>query len=165
MHCTIIIMIMFIHYTFFLVFFNFFQGVPPGLPFQVGYREAGQEYTLYLLAAREQDRVEWIRAIRAGEESSCLLYTYYIYMYIPPTLFNIKSAALPTYPRPPTFSLRASQKRGEKASFIFSIPCWRKIKILDNHWRNVFVLVYIGTVLIPANWKLRGERLECLDYN
>lgn len=42
-------------------------GIPPGLPFQVGYREAGQEYTLYLLAAREQDRTEWIRAIRAGE--------------------------------------------------------------------------------------------------
>ncbi|XP_011299224.1 tyrosine-protein kinase Btk29A isoform X1 [Fopius arisanus] len=40
-------------------------GIPPGLPFQVGYREAGQEYTLYLLAAREQDRVEWIRALRA----------------------------------------------------------------------------------------------------
>ncbi|XP_014482323.1 PREDICTED: tyrosine-protein kinase Btk29A-like [Dinoponera quadriceps] len=40
-------------------------GVPSGLPFQVGYREAGQEYTLYLLAAREQDRAEWIRAIRA----------------------------------------------------------------------------------------------------
>lgn len=42
-------------------------GVPPGLPFQVGYREAGQEYTLYLLAAREQDRAEWIQTIRAGE--------------------------------------------------------------------------------------------------
>ncbi|XP_023287551.1 tyrosine-protein kinase Btk29A isoform X2 [Orussus abietinus] len=40
-------------------------GIPPGLPFQVGYREAGQEYTLYLLAPREQDRAEWIRAIRA----------------------------------------------------------------------------------------------------
>ncbi|XP_029670158.1 tyrosine-protein kinase Btk29A-like isoform X1 [Formica exsecta] len=40
-------------------------GIPSGLPFQVGYREAGQEYTLYLLAAREQDRAEWIRAIRA----------------------------------------------------------------------------------------------------
>ncbi|KAK0086895.1 hypothetical protein PV325_002234 [Microctonus aethiopoides] len=42
-------------------------GIPPGLPFQVGYREAGQEYTLYLLAAREQDRTEWIRALRAGK--------------------------------------------------------------------------------------------------
>ena len=41
-------------------------GAPPGLPFQVGYREAGQEYTLYLVAAREQDRAEWINAIRAG---------------------------------------------------------------------------------------------------
>ncbi|XP_008203443.1 tyrosine-protein kinase Btk29A isoform X1 [Nasonia vitripennis] len=40
-------------------------NVPPGLPFQVGYREAGQEYTLYLVAAREQDRADWIRAIRA----------------------------------------------------------------------------------------------------
>lgn len=45
-------------------------GIPSGLPFQVGYREAGQEYTLYLLAAREQDRAEWIRAIRAGKSSS-----------------------------------------------------------------------------------------------
>lgn len=45
-------------------------GIPSGLPFQVGYREAGQEYTLYLLAGREQDRAEWIRAIRAGESSS-----------------------------------------------------------------------------------------------
>lgn len=44
-------------------------GIPSGLPFQVGYREAGQEYTLYLLAAREQDRAEWIRAIRAGKSS------------------------------------------------------------------------------------------------
>ncbi|CAB0028715.1 unnamed protein product, partial [Trichogramma brassicae] len=43
-------------------------GVPPGLPFQVGYREAGQEYTLYLVAPREQDRAEWIRAIRADGE-------------------------------------------------------------------------------------------------
>ncbi|XP_015592435.1 tyrosine-protein kinase Btk29A isoform X2 [Cephus cinctus] len=40
-------------------------GIPAGHPFQVGYREAGQEYTLYLLAAKEQDRAEWIRAIRA----------------------------------------------------------------------------------------------------
>lgn len=45
------------------------SGVPPGLPFQVGYREAGQEYTLYLLAAREQDRAEWIRALRAGKST------------------------------------------------------------------------------------------------
>lgn len=42
-------------------------GVPPGLPFQVGYREAGQEYTLYLLAPRDQDRADWIQTIRAGE--------------------------------------------------------------------------------------------------
>lgn len=50
-------------------------GIPPGLPFQVGYREAGQEYTLYLLAAREQDRTEWIRAIRAGES---LLFIFFL---------------------------------------------------------------------------------------
>lgn len=42
-------------------------GVPSGMPFQIGYREGGQEYTLYLVAAREQDRAEWIRAIRAGK--------------------------------------------------------------------------------------------------
>lgn len=53
-------------------------GIPSGLPFQVGYREAGQEYTLYLLAAREQDRAEWIRAIRAGE-SSFLLFSSHCY--------------------------------------------------------------------------------------
>lgn len=47
-------------------------GIPPGLPFQVGYREAGQEYTLYLLAAREQDRTEWIRALRAGKMHSII---------------------------------------------------------------------------------------------
>jgi tyrosine-protein kinase Tec len=39
---------------------------PAGFPFQVGYQEGGQEYTLYLLANREQDRVDWIRALRAG---------------------------------------------------------------------------------------------------
>ena len=51
-------------------------GVPPGLPFQVGYREAGQEYTLYLLAAREQDRAEWIRALRAGKFQPIQIYIY-----------------------------------------------------------------------------------------
>ncbi|XP_066999606.1 tyrosine-protein kinase Btk isoform X2 [Anabrus simplex] len=42
------------------------EGVayPSGFPFQVSYTEAGQDYTLYLLAAREQDRTDWIRAIR-----------------------------------------------------------------------------------------------------
>ena len=40
-----------------------------GYPFQVGYQEGGQEYTLYLLANREQDRAEWIRALRAGKHS------------------------------------------------------------------------------------------------
>ncbi|XP_050598704.1 tyrosine-protein kinase Btk29A-like isoform X4 [Bombus affinis] len=39
-------------------------GIPPGRPFQVGYREGGQDYTLYLLAGHEQERTEWIRAIR-----------------------------------------------------------------------------------------------------
>ena len=41
----------------------------PGYPFQVGYQEGGQEYTLYLLANREQDRAEWINALRAGNLS------------------------------------------------------------------------------------------------
>ena len=41
-------------------------GVPAGFPFQVGYREAGQDYTLYLLGTREEERTEWIRAIRTG---------------------------------------------------------------------------------------------------
>ncbi|GLG99837.1 Serine/threonine-protein kinase GE16371 [Gryllus bimaculatus] len=43
------------------------EGVPfpAGYPFQVGYLEQGQEYVLYLLAAREQDRADWIRAIRS----------------------------------------------------------------------------------------------------
>lgn len=54
-------------------------GIPSGLPFQVGYREAGQEYTLYLLAAREQDRAEWIRAIRAGK---------YFFHFLPPFFFS-----------------------------------------------------------------------------
>lgn len=38
---------------------------PQGVPFQLVYSEAGQEYTLYLLAPREHDRTDWIRAIRA----------------------------------------------------------------------------------------------------
>jgi tyrosine-protein kinase Tec len=42
---------------------------PAGFPFQVGYQEGGQEYTLYLLANRDQDRAEWIRALRAGNQS------------------------------------------------------------------------------------------------
>lgn len=55
-------------------------GIPSGLPFQVGYREAGQEYTLYLLAAREQDRAEWIRAIRAGKPF------FYSFLFFHPTV-------------------------------------------------------------------------------
>lgn len=42
------------------------SGVPTGVPFQVGYRDAGQDYTLYLLAARDKDRAEWIDALRTG---------------------------------------------------------------------------------------------------
>jgi PH domain len=44
---------------------------PVGFAFQVGYSEGAQSYTLHLLATREQDRSDWIRAIRAGEYS-CL---------------------------------------------------------------------------------------------
>lgn len=60
-------------------------GVPPGLPFQIGYREAGQEYTLYLVAAREEDRAEWIQAIRAGEyccNKKKLIFFFSSFMYI-----------------------------------------------------------------------------------
>jgi len=42
---------------------------PAGFPFQVGYQEGGQEYTLYLLANGEQERIDWIRALRAGNQS------------------------------------------------------------------------------------------------
>lgn len=42
---------------------------PAEFPFQVGYQEGEQEYTLYLLAYRDQDRAEWIRALRAGNQS------------------------------------------------------------------------------------------------
>lgn len=59
-------------------------GIPSGLPFQVGYREAGQEYTLYLLAAREQDRAEWIRAIRAGESSSSSFFSLFFTLLLDP---------------------------------------------------------------------------------
>lgn len=62
-------------------------NVPPGLPFQIGYREAGQEYILYLLAGREQDRSEWIRAIRAGKY---LFFSRYIHaiLYISIILYH-----------------------------------------------------------------------------
>lgn len=36
-------------------------------PFQVGYQEGGQDYTLYLLAPRDQDRTDWIIALRTGK--------------------------------------------------------------------------------------------------
>ncbi|XP_049836755.1 tyrosine-protein kinase Btk29A isoform X2 [Schistocerca gregaria] len=41
------------------------EAHPPGYPFLVGYTETGQEYALYLLAGRDQDRHDWIAAIRA----------------------------------------------------------------------------------------------------
>lgn len=63
-------------------------GIPPGLPFQVGYREAGQEYTLYLLAAREQDRTEWIRAIRAGEFFLFLFFSLF-FSFVPIIVFPL----------------------------------------------------------------------------
>jgi PH domain len=40
---------------------------PVGFAFQVGYSEGTQNYTLHLLAVREQERSDWIRAIRAGK--------------------------------------------------------------------------------------------------
>lgn len=39
-----------------------------GAPLQVGYLDAGQEYTLYLVAPTEQDRDDWINALRSGEK-------------------------------------------------------------------------------------------------
>lgn len=39
---------------------------PSGFAFQLGYLENGHCFTLYLLAAREQDRADWIRALRQG---------------------------------------------------------------------------------------------------
>lgn len=64
-------------------------GIPSGLPFQVGYREAGQEYTLYLLAAREQDRAEWIRAIRAGKSFYYFLFFLFYCFFFSVTLIFI----------------------------------------------------------------------------
>lgn len=52
---------------------------PAGFPFQVGYQEGGQEYTLYLLANGEQERIDWIRALRAVcSENSCLSQKYHV---------------------------------------------------------------------------------------
>lgn len=39
-----------------------------GSPLQVGYTDAGQDYTLYLVAHREQDRDDWINALRSGNK-------------------------------------------------------------------------------------------------
>ncbi|KAJ9599562.1 hypothetical protein L9F63_009960, partial [Diploptera punctata] len=51
----------------------------PGYPFQVGYQDGGQEYTLYLLANRDQDRVEWITALRAVcSDNSSLSERYHV---------------------------------------------------------------------------------------
>lgn len=48
-----------------------------GFAFQVCYEETSQVYTLYLIAAREQDRSDWIAAIRAGETTD-LIHDKYI---------------------------------------------------------------------------------------
>lgn len=71
-------------------------GVPSGLPFQVGYREAGQEYTLYLLATREQDRAEWIRAIRAGKlaPSRPSVFPFTFPLHLIPFIFPLHSIAV-----------------------------------------------------------------------
>lgn len=37
-----------------------------GFALQVCYTDAGQNYTLYLVAKREQDRDDWINALRSG---------------------------------------------------------------------------------------------------
>ncbi|XP_071453126.1 tyrosine-protein kinase Btk [Hetaerina americana] len=39
---------------------------PSGYPFQVGYVEGGQEFTLYLVAPHENEREDWIRVLRAA---------------------------------------------------------------------------------------------------
>lgn len=36
-------------------------------PFQIGYQEGSQDYVLYLLASKEQDRSDWILALRSGK--------------------------------------------------------------------------------------------------
>lgn len=41
---------------------------PQGYPFQVGYQENDQKYILYLLAEKDQDRVDWIQSIRTGNQ-------------------------------------------------------------------------------------------------
>lgn len=35
-------------------------------PFQVGYQETTQDHILYLFASREQDRTDWVLALRKG---------------------------------------------------------------------------------------------------
>lgn len=42
------------------------SSAPAGPAFQVAYREDGQEYTLYLVAPRDGERHDWIRAIRGA---------------------------------------------------------------------------------------------------
>lgn len=43
-------------------------GLPPGpsFPFQLGYSEAEDDYVLYLLAQKDNDRTEWISTLRKG---------------------------------------------------------------------------------------------------
>ncbi|XP_024083882.1 tyrosine-protein kinase Btk29A isoform X2 [Cimex lectularius] len=47
------------------------NSVPQGSPLQVGYTESGQDYTLYLLASKSQERDDWINVLRStcGENS------------------------------------------------------------------------------------------------
>ncbi|KAK9703552.1 SH2 domain [Popillia japonica] len=46
-------------------------------PFQVGYQESGQDYTLCLFALREFDRIEWILALRKACSLNKILRTTY----------------------------------------------------------------------------------------
>jgi len=96
-------------------------GIPSGLPFQVGYREAGQEYTLYLLAAREQDRAEWIRAIRAGESSSSSTPTFF-FLFFSLCCYSIRIRISRTF------------DRGGKQVFV-----------LSSRLRTIKIFIYLNT--------------------
>lgn len=56
------------------------DGEPPhpqGFPFQLGYIEgAHSSFTLYLLAAREQERADWIRALRQGMSDRIYIFLF-----------------------------------------------------------------------------------------
>lgn len=43
-------------------------------PFQIGYQESGQDYILHLFASKEQERTDWILALRKGNKEfyTCL---------------------------------------------------------------------------------------------